>query len=65
MARRKKYVTGLWTRREMKVLRQLFPKTRTRDVAAKLNRPPEATKKKAHKLGLQKAKRYMKSLGRG
>lgn len=63
-AKKKKINTGLWTKQEIKMLRALFPKTRTREVAATIGRPPEATKKKAHKLGLKKSKRYLKSIGR-
>jgi hypothetical protein len=61
---RKKLVKGVWTRDDLKKLRQLFASTATADVAAKLNRPTEAVKKKASRMGLKKSKRYMKSLGR-
>ena len=61
---RKKLVKGVWTRDDLKTLRKLFSNTATADVAAKLNRPTEAVKKKASRMGLKKSKRYMKSLGR-
>jgi len=61
---RKKLVKGVWTRDDLKKLRSLFSSTATADVAAKLNRPTEAVKKKASRMGLKKSKRYMKSLGR-
>ncbi len=61
---RKKLVKGVWTKDDLKKLRKLFASTATADVAAKLNRPTEAVKKKASRMGLKKSKRYMKSLGR-
>lgn len=61
---RKKLVKGVWTKDDLKMLRKLFSNTATADVASKLNRPTEAVKKKASRMGLKKSKRYMKSLGR-
>jgi hypothetical protein len=61
---RKKLVKGVWTKDDLKKLRKFFASTATADVAAKLNRPTEAVKKKASRMGLKKSKRYMKSLGR-
>ena len=61
---RKKLVKGVWTKDDLKMLRKMFSNTATADVAAKLNRPTEAVKKKASRMGLKKSKRYMKTLGR-
>ena len=64
MMARKKLVKGVWTGNDLKLLRKLFASTATADVASKLNRPTEAVKKKASRMGLKKSKRYMKTLGR-
>jgi hypothetical protein len=50
---RKKLVKGVWTKEDLKKLRKLFSNTATADVAAKLNRPTEAVKKKASRMGLK------------
>jgi hypothetical protein len=63
-AKRKKLVKGLWTGREVGLLKRLFPNNPTAAIAAKLGRPTEAVKKKASRMGLRKSKRYLKSLGR-
>jgi len=55
---------GSWSRDDVKELRKLFPNRPTAEVAAELNRPTEAVKKKASRMGLKKSRRYMKSLGR-
>ena len=55
---------GLWTKDDLKLLKQMFSNNATADVAAKLGRPTEAVKKKASRMGLRKTKKYMKSLGR-
>ena len=64
MARQKKLVKGLWSKDDLKQLRKLFPNQATAEVASDLQRPTEAVKKKASRMGLRKSKRYMKSLGR-
>jgi hypothetical protein len=62
MARRQ--TKGSWTRDDLKQLKKLFPDRPTAEVAAELNRPTEAVKKKASRMGLKKSNRYMRSLGR-
>ena len=61
---KKKLVKGLWTKSELSQLKKLFPNNPTAKIAAKFNRPTDAVKKKASRMGLRKSKRYMKSLGR-
>jgi hypothetical protein len=61
---KKKLIKGLWTKSELNQLRKLFPNNPTAAIAAKLGRPTDAVKKKASRMGLRKAKKYMKSLGR-
>ena len=61
---KKKLVKGLWSKREISLLKKLFPSNPTAKVAAKLGRPVEAVKKKASRMGLKKTKKYLTSLGR-
>lgn len=61
----KKSAKGLWTTRDINLLKKLFANTSTANIAAKLGRPAEAVKKKASRMGLRKSKKYMNSLGRG
>ena len=61
---KKKLIKGLWTKSELSLLKKLFPNNPTAKIAAKLNRPTDAVKKKASRMGLRKTKKYMKSLGR-
>ena len=63
MARKTELKRGPWTKDELKKLKKLFGNMATREVAVYLNRPFEATKKRASRLGLRKTKRYLKSLG--
>jgi len=60
----KKLTKGLWTRSDLTTLKKLFPNNPTAEIAAKLERPTDAVKKKASRMGLRKSKKYMKSLGR-
>ncbi|HPS55371.1 MAG TPA: hypothetical protein PLP05_07230 [Sedimentisphaerales bacterium] len=60
-----KGVKGTWTTADLKILNQLFANNPTAKVAQKLNRGLDAVKRKASRMGLKKAKKYMKSLGRG
>jgi len=62
--KRKKAVKGLWSKSEVSLLRKLFSNNPTAAIAANLGRPTEAVKKKASRMGLQKSKKYMRSLGR-
>ena len=61
---KKKLIKGLWSKSELSLLKKLFPSNPTAEIAAKLNRPTDAVKKKASRMGLRKTKKYMKSLGR-
>jgi hypothetical protein len=61
---RKRAIKGVWTKSDLSLLKKLFPNNPTAKIAAKLGRPTDAVKKKASRMGLRKAKRYMKSLGR-
>lgn len=60
----KKAAKGLWSTKEVNLLKKLFANNPTAKIAAKLGRPTEAVKKKASRMGLRKSKKYMKSLGR-
>jgi len=61
---KKKLIKGLWSKGELSLLKKLFPSNPTAKIASKLNRPTDAVKKKASRMGLRKSKKYMKSLGR-
>ena len=63
MAKRKKLVTGVFSKNEIKVLKKLFGNTSTKDIAAKLNRKPKSVETRAYKLSLKKTKKYLKSMG--
>ena len=63
MGKRKKLATGLWSKDDVKLLKKLFPNRRTQDVADQLGRSLTSVQKKASKMGLKKAKKYLKSLG--
>ncbi len=62
--KRKKLIRGLWSKRELALLKKLFPKNPTAKIAKELGRPNDAVKKKASRMGLRKSKRYLKTLGR-
>ena len=64
MKKGKKNTWVRWSDDEVKLLKKLFPNNPTAKIAAKLNRPTDAVKKKASRMGLRKTKKYMKSLGR-
>jgi len=61
---RKKLIKGTWTKSEISLLKRLFPSNPTAQIAARLNRPTDAVKKKASRMGLRKSKSYLKKLGR-
>jgi hypothetical protein len=61
---KKKTLKGPWSKSEVALLRKLFPNHPTAEVAAKLGRSLDPVKKKASRMGLKKAKKYLKSLGR-
>lgn len=60
-----KGVKGTWTTSDLGVLKKLFANNPTAMVAQKLNRGLDAVKRKASRMGLKKASKYMKSIGRG
>jgi hypothetical protein len=62
--KRKKLIKGAWSKSDLNLLRRLFQDNPTATIAAKLGRPLDAVKKKASRMGLRKAKKYLKSLGR-
>ncbi len=55
---------GMWSEKDLKTLKALFPNTPTAIVAKKVKRKVDAVKKKASRMGLRKSKRYLKSIGR-
>jgi hypothetical protein len=64
MARRRSGTRGFWSSTEINQLKRLFPENPTAKIAQRLGRPTDAVKKKASRMGLRKARRYMKTLGR-
>ena len=63
MAKRKPKA-GEWSKDEVKLLKQLFRSTSTKEVAEKLGRTPSSVQNKASALGLKKKRNYLKSIGR-
>jgi hypothetical protein len=57
MAKSKKNTWVLWSKDEVKLLRKLFPRGRTREVADQTGRPLTAVRQKAYNMGL-KTKKY-------
>jgi len=64
MAANKRGGRGLWSKEEVNLLRRLFPTTPTAKIAKRLGRKTDAVKKKASRMGLRKARQYLKTLGR-
>ena len=60
----KKKAKGLWSTKDLSLLKKQFPNTATSIVAKKLGRKTDAVKKKASRMGLRKSQRYLKSIGR-
>lgn len=60
----KKAIKGLWTTREVNLLKKLFSTNPTAKIAKMLGRPTDAVKKKASRMKLRKAKKYLKSIGK-
>ena len=61
---KKRAKRGNWTTKETNLLKKLFPRTATSKIANKLGRSTDTVKKKASRMGLCKAKSYLKSIGR-
>ena len=64
MAKKKKLVTGLWSKDEVKQLKKLFPNRTTKEVADQLGRSLRSVMGKSQTMGLKKSKKHLKSLGR-
>jgi DNA-binding CsgD family transcriptional regulator len=62
MAKRKKLVTGVFSKNEVKILKKMYRSTSTKEVAAKLGRKVKSVEAKASQLGLKKTKKYLKSM---
>lgn len=62
--RKKKGKKGLWSKRELTLLKKEFPKRPCDEVAKMLGRTLYAVKRKAYILGIYKTKKYLKTLGR-
>lgn len=54
----------LWTREEVRTLKNIFRNQSTTAVAQVLDRSPKAVERKAAKLNLTKTKKRLRSLGR-
>ena len=63
MAKRKKLIKGLWSKDEVNLLKKLFPNRKTQEIAEQLGRSLKSVQMKASKMGLKKARKYLKSLG--
>lgn len=61
---KKKRARGLWSAKDINLLKRLFPATPTARIAAKMGRATDAVKKKAARMKLRKSKKYLRSLGR-
>jgi len=59
-----KQKTGEWSKDEVKVLKQTFRNSSTKEVAEKLGRSVASVQAKASALGLTKTRKYLKSIGR-
>ena len=62
MAKKKKLVTGVWSKDETKVLKKMFCNTSTKGLAKKLNRKSKSVEAKASQLGLKKTRKYLKKM---
>ena len=59
----KKLITGVFSKDEIKVLKKMFPNTKTKELAKKLNRKSKSVQARASKLGLKKTTKYLKEMG--
>jgi hypothetical protein len=55
----KKLITGVFSKEEIKVLKKMFPNTKTKELAKKLNRKSKSVQARASKLGLKKTTKYL------
>ena len=58
----KKLVTGVFSKNEINILKKMFPNTKTKDLAKKLNRKLKSVQARATKLGLKKTTKYLKKM---
>jgi hypothetical protein len=63
-AAKRKKVVPTWSTRDVNLLKRLFPTNPTSKIAKMVHRKLDAVKKKASRLGLQKSKKYLKTLGK-
>ena len=63
MAKKRK-PRGQWSKKDISLLKKLFPTTPTSRIAKKVGRKTDAVKKKASRMGLKKSRKYLKSLGK-
>ena len=61
---KKRKAKGLWSKKDINLLKKEFPNTATSVVAKNLGRKTDAVKKKASRMKLRKSKKYLKSIGR-
>ena len=61
---KKKTAKSLWSAGDLATLKKLFPANSTSIVAKAVKRKADAVKKKASRMGLKKAKKYLKTIGR-
>jgi hypothetical protein len=57
-------IRGRWTPADIRTLKKLFPHSDSGEVAAAMNRPYQAVRKMASRMGLRKTRKYMRSIGR-
>ena len=62
-AQKKRAAKG-WKPAEVALLKKLFSNNPTSQIAKQLRRKTDAVKRKASRMGLRKAKKYMRKLGR-
>lgn len=53
-----------WTKEDVRALKKLFGNNSNTTVATQLERTPKSIERKASKLGLNKTKKYLRSIGR-
>ena len=61
MAKRK-LKSGVWSKDEVRQLKQMFQSTSTKQVAEKMGRDVNSVQNKARALGLKKTQKYLKSI---
>ncbi|MBN2019289.1 MAG: hypothetical protein JW749_03590 [Sedimentisphaerales bacterium] len=61
---KKRTPRGKWSKKDLNLLKRLFPVNPTSKVAKKVGRKTDAVKKKASRMGLKKSKAYLRRIGR-